>query len=217
MRDHLTGLVADLDIPAIREGVVRILAEVWMKVSDEAVQKRLAGAGLEVRKGRVFIGAERRRSFMDRRRAAASPERDDLPIQLHTGSHTLYHFDPEDRKVKLLTVEALERYTRLVAALHRDGRLASAFCVGTPADVPPQMALLWQQFIGARFIPDPPVYVYSAEHVPFLTEMAKPHDELGTAWKAAREAIDGYDYELDEERRRALDAVLRDAQKHLCK
>jgi len=173
MADHLTGLVEDLDVNKIRDGAVRLLAEVGMSVPAEPIRRRLAGAGIKVADGRACFDPERTRAFMDRQRAGASPEPGNLPIRLHTGSHCLYHYDAADRKVKRLTMEAVEMGTRLVAALHQKGVLASACAIGSPADVEPQLTLLWQHFVTARFIKEPALYAYAAQELPFVIEMAK--------------------------------------------
>lgn len=171
--NHCEQLVATLDTERIRDGAARLLAEVGMAVPSENARQRLAAAGLRITDGRVFIPHERAVQFMERQRAKAAPEPEEAPLRLHPGSHTFYHFDPEARTVKRLTLRDLERYTKLVAALRRDGVLASAYCVGQPSNTEPQLAPLWQQFTAARFIPDPPLYAYSPDYAPFVSEMAR--------------------------------------------
>ncbi len=172
MSSLLEELVAPLDTERIRQGAVRILAEVGMAVPEEKIRGRLAERGLRVQDGRVYFPPERVEQFMARQRAQAAPEHIADTVALHTGSHALYHFNPETETIQRPTRADLERYTKLVGALHQAGMLASAFCVGQPSDVEPPLAPLWQQFIAARFLPDPIVYAYSLDTAPYVSEMA---------------------------------------------
>lgn len=168
----LEGLIEKLDTERIRQGAVQILAEVGMAAPEEKVRRRLAEEGLRVQAGRVYFPPERVEQFMARQRAQAAPEHIADTVALHTGSHALYHFNPETETIQRLTRADLERYTKLVGALHQAGVLASAFCVGQPSDVEPPLAPLWQQFIAARFLPDPVFYVYAIDTAAYVSEMA---------------------------------------------
>lgn len=173
MTDHLTALVAELDTARIREGAIRLLGEVGMAVPSPTVVRRLQTAGVRIEGGRAFFRPEAVEAFIDRRRQEAVPEPVEQPLRLDAGSHCLYEFCPEQQRVQPLTMASLERWTRLVGALRARGTLASAFCPGTPSDVPPHLAPLWQQFIGARFLADPPIYAYSPAYAPHASAMAE--------------------------------------------
>jgi trimethylamine:corrinoid methyltransferase-like protein len=184
--DHLEKLVDPLNVGRVHEGAVRILSEVGMAVPSEEVCARLAGAGLRIAKGRMFVAPQRTIEFMEGQRCRMPPEPpldfarggepvepQEAPVRLHSGSHALHHLDPEAGVAKPLTIPDLERYTRLLAALQQNGMLASACCPGQPGDVEPGLAPLWQQLISARFIPDPPIYAYSLADAPYVAEMAR--------------------------------------------
>jgi trimethylamine:corrinoid methyltransferase-like protein len=172
MRNHLAGLVADLDTAAIRAGAIRLLAEVGMAVPSAAVRQRLADAGATLRAERVFFAAEAAAGFMDRQKAAAAAEPDELPLRLEPGSHCLHEFCPRQRAIRPLTVESLGTWTRLTGALKDSGTLASAYCPGIPSDVSPRLAPLWQQLIAVRYLVDPPIYAYSPAYAPHASRMA---------------------------------------------
>ncbi|MEW6753084.1 MAG: trimethylamine methyltransferase family protein [Candidatus Latescibacterota bacterium] len=173
MRDHLTGLVEVLDTDRIRTGAIRLLGEVGMAVPSADVARRLQCAGVRVDGGRMYLRPEVVSGFLDRHRATSPPEPDEGPVTLNAGSHNLYEYCAGERAIRRLTVARPEEHTRLVGALRAEGILASAYCPGTPADVPPCLAPLWQQFVGARFLPDPPIYAYSPAYAPFAAAMAE--------------------------------------------
>ena len=171
--NHLETLVEPLDTARIREGALRILTEIGLAVPSADVRDRLADAGLRVADGRVFVDAGRASTLMERQRSQQTPEPEDAPLRLHSGSHALFHFDPEARCISPLTVAALEPYTKLLGALAQSGMIAAACCPGQPTDVEPRIAALTQQFLAARFIPDPPLYAYSLADMPYVAEMAR--------------------------------------------
>ncbi len=173
MHDHLTDLVAALDAERIRAGAIRLLAEVGMAVPAAHVARRLEAAGLGLVAGRLRLDPEVVQGFMERQRQqAAQMEPPEEPLRLSVGSHCLYEFDGGTQRIERLTVARLERATRLVGALQQEGVLHGAYCPGAPADVPPHVAPLWQQFVGARFLPAPPIYAYSPAYVPYAAAMA---------------------------------------------
>jgi hypothetical protein len=75
-------------------------------------------------------------------------------------------------ELRQLTLASLERWTRLCGVLCQEGLLAAAYCPGSPSDCAPHLAPLWQQFLAARYLPDPPIYAYSPDYAPFAGEMA---------------------------------------------
>lgn len=177
MFDHLIHLVEELKPEPIREGAIRLLSEIGMAVPSEEVARRLQAAGARVEKGRLYCPPEAVSDFMDRQKGAAAAEPAEQSLALESGSHCLYEFCPSARAIKPLTLASLERWTRLVGALRAEGVLTGAYCPGTPADVPPSLAPLWQQFIGARFLPDPPIYAYSPKYAPYASAMAEVLDK----------------------------------------
>jgi trimethylamine:corrinoid methyltransferase-like protein len=66
--DHLGKLVADLDVGRVREGAVRLLADVGMAVSSPDLAQRLSQAGIRVENGRMYIPPARTDAFMLRQR-----------------------------------------------------------------------------------------------------------------------------------------------------
>ena len=171
--NHLEKLVEPLDTARIREGALRILSEIGLAVPSAEVRDRLSGAGLRVAGERVFFDVERAAALIERQRSQPTPEPRGASLRLHSGSHALFHFDPEARCLSPLTVTVLEAYTKLLGGLAQSGMIASAFCPGQPADVEPRVAALTQQLLAARFLPDPPLYAYSLADAPHVAEMAR--------------------------------------------
>ena len=172
MLNHLEKLVETLDTDRIRADAVRILDKVGMLVPMPDVVRRLRSAGVRVEGGRMLLEPGRTDAYIERHRAAAPEEPEEQPLRLSSGSHCLYEFCPQEHVLKPLTLPGLERWAKLIGALHADGTLASSCCVGTPSDCPKRLAPLWQQFVSARFFPDPPMYAYSPDYVPYVTAMA---------------------------------------------
>jgi trimethylamine:corrinoid methyltransferase-like protein len=172
MWNHLAKLVTELDTDRIRDGAIRLLADVGMAVPSPDIARRLRAAEVRVENGRMYLPPDRTDAFFRREKAAAAAEPAEQPLRIYTGGHCLYEYAPEDHAIRRLTIARLERWTKLVAALTESGELASAGCPGAPDDCPPRLALLNLHFIAARYVKNPPLYVYSAELAPYVAEMA---------------------------------------------
>lgn len=171
--DHLSRLTDRLDTARVREGAIRLLSEVGMAVPSANVVHRLEKAGNRITAGRLFLEPDVVSGFMQRHKAGEPAEPEEEALRLNAGSHCLYEYDAAEGRIEPLTVARLERATRLVGSLQADGTLHAVSCPGAPTDVPPQLAPLWQQFIGARFLPDAPIWAHAPDYAPHAAAMAE--------------------------------------------
>jgi trimethylamine:corrinoid methyltransferase-like protein len=163
-----------VDISKIKDGFYKILEKIGLEVIDENVIERLKKIGFKFNGKRVIIEGKKVDEFIEKcKKRNLEKRKEDNEIKIESGSHALYHFDPEKREIKPLTKDILEDYTKLVAGLYENNKLSSAFCPGQPFDIDPQFSQIYQQFLTLKYVKNPVIFSYSKKTFDIIYEMSK--------------------------------------------
>ncbi|MGC8977308.1 MAG: trimethylamine methyltransferase family protein [Candidatus Ratteibacteria bacterium] len=84
----------------IIEGYKRILEEIGIEVSNEKVREELKKKGFKISNKRIFINEKIIDQFVEkcRKRNSYLKKEENERIQVYSGTHALFHFDPFKKK-----------------------------------------------------------------------------------------------------------------------
>jgi trimethylamine:corrinoid methyltransferase-like protein len=98
------GKIFRVDISKIKDGFYKILEKIGLEVIDENVIERLKKIGFKFNGKRVIIEGKKVDEFIEKcKKRNLEKRKEDNEIKIESGSHALYHFDPEKREIKPLT------------------------------------------------------------------------------------------------------------------
>ncbi len=143
----------DTEAGAVVDFMLDILADVGMRVENEAMCERLADAGA-VRDGEALVRFPRSlmEGHLDRQRTApaedARPEKREITFTGTVGGYPLRWVDPRDSQIKFQTLAATADLVRLSDWIPNITAVGS---VGVPSDVPPLLRPFFMRLVNWRY------------------------------------------------------------------